>query len=236
MKTLIFDCGGVLAYPRLGEWNLPLRLAEILGARAKDIHTAKYLMAHRACIDWLDESRLVPDVEAERRLRRAYARDMNQRMGWRLTPAETDAIGDDFTDNLDRYAFFGGVNDWLEHWKRSYRLGLLSDAMPSMLEALKRQGLFDLFEVAIISTHVGAIKPDPRMFDAALRALGEPPEDCLFIDDRPCNVEGALAAGMRAVQMAHPGFPPEAIWPGRVARGFDSLDRMLVDGAVWRQE
>ena len=29
MKYLIFDCGGVLVWPRLGEWNIPFGAAEI---------------------------------------------------------------------------------------------------------------------------------------------------------------------------------------------------------------
>ena len=31
MNNLIFDAGGVLVWPRLGQWNLPFRAAEILG-------------------------------------------------------------------------------------------------------------------------------------------------------------------------------------------------------------
>lgn len=236
MKTLIFDCGGVLAFPRLGDWNLPVRAAALLGAHAADLHTAKYLLAHRAASAWLDESKLVPDVETERELRRGYFSEMNQRMGWQLDAGTVGALGDDFTFNLDRYVFFDGVYDWLARWKADYRLALLSDAMPSMLEALKRQRIDGLFDAMVISTHIGAIKPDRRMYAAILQALGTQPEDCLFIDDKIENVEGALAVGMRAAQMAHPSFPPAAIWTGgAVVRGFADLDRQLSDGGLWKQ-
>ena len=30
MKHLIFDCGGVLVWPRLGEWNIPFGIFDIL--------------------------------------------------------------------------------------------------------------------------------------------------------------------------------------------------------------
>ena len=73
MKHLIFDCGGVLVYPRLGDWKLPYRLAEVLGARSKDIYTSRFLLAQRQCEEWLDEARLVPDLETERRLREMLA-------------------------------------------------------------------------------------------------------------------------------------------------------------------
>ena len=37
MNTLIFDAGGVLVYPRLGQWHLPYRAAEILGVHKLDL-------------------------------------------------------------------------------------------------------------------------------------------------------------------------------------------------------
>ena len=69
MKNLILDCGGVLVYPSQGAWNLPCRMREILSDRAADIDTPKYAEAHRAAAQWLDESRLMSDLEEERRVR-----------------------------------------------------------------------------------------------------------------------------------------------------------------------
>ena len=76
MKCLIFDAGGVLVYPRMGDWNLSPRLAELLGPHAPDIHTAKYLSAHRACLDWLDESRLVHEFLYRRCLQQGIPADL----------------------------------------------------------------------------------------------------------------------------------------------------------------
>ena len=122
MKHLIFDCGGVLVYPRLGEWNLPFGAAEILGERARDIHTSKYLLAHRESVGWLDEGRLVNDIEEERRLRREYIRAMDVRMDWHMTAGEIARLTDDFTDNPDRYGLFEDV-------------GALAEALEAALSA-----------------------------------------------------------------------------------------------------
>ena len=49
-----------------------------------------------------------------------------------------------------------------------------------------------------ISSHIIRIaKPDPRGFAVVLEQLGATPGDCLFVDDRAVNIEGARAAGMR---------------------------------------
>lgn len=227
MKHLILDCGGVLVYPRLGDWMLPFGIAEILGERARDIHTAKYLLAQRQSEAWLDEARLVKDVEAERALRREYVRAMDVRMDWHMTGDEIERLADDFTDNIDRYGFFDDVKPWLARWKRRYSLGILSDAMPSILLFMERYGILGLFDAAVISTHVGAIKPDPRMYAAILEALSAAPAECLFVDDRPCNLEGAVAAGMQAVQMARSETLPAQLWDGPVVHNFEELNAYL---------
>jgi len=57
-----------------------------------------------------------------------------------------------------------------------------------------------LFDAQVFSYQVGALKPDPRMYRAILAALDVPPEESLFIDDAPANVQGALATGMQALR------------------------------------
>ena len=227
MKHLIFDCGGVLVYPRMGDWCLPLKTAEILGERAKDIHTSKYLLAHRESVGWLDEGRLVNDIEEERRLRREYIRAMDVRMDWHMTPEEIERLTDDFTDNPRRYGMFEDVDPWLKRWRGRYSLGVLSDAFPSILKFMKQFGIYDLFDAVVISTQVGATKPDRRMYQAILDALNARPEDCLFVDDRASNLVGAAELGIQGVQMARPAFLPAEIWDGPVAHSFEELNALI---------
>ena len=198
MKYLILDCGGVLVYPRTGDWAVPIGMTAILGERARDIHTARYIRA------------------------------MDVRMDWHMTADEIERLADDFTNNIDRYGFFDDVKPWLTAWKaRGLSLGILSDAMPSIKVFLKQYGILDDFDAAVISTEVGAIKPDPKMYAAILEALGAEPSDCLFADDKPENLEGALAAGMKAVQMARAETLPHVLWDGPVARDFAELDAFV---------
>ncbi len=61
-------------------------------------------------------------------------------------------------------------------------------------------GLRDYFEIALTSCFLGLRKPDLAMYKRAIDIVGGPPERILFIDDRPENVAGAMAAGMVAIQ------------------------------------
>lgn len=231
MKHLIFDCGGVLVYPSVGDWNVPFGMAAALGARACDLGGERYRQAHRRCARWLDEAQRVPDLPEERRLRLMYLRELDADMGWSLAPDALERLADDFTYNIERYGYYDDAVPWLKRWKQRFSLGILSDAMPSILVFLRDFGLLELFDAAVISTQVGAIKPDPRMYAAILKALDAEPADCLFVDDRPGNLVGAVAAGLRAAQMVRPGTVPEALWDGPIVRDFEALDA-LIEGGV----
>ena len=64
----------------------------------------------------------------------------------------------------------------------------------------ERYSLRNFFSVALSSCYLGLRKPEPAIFHRALDILGRPAERILFIDDRPENVTGAEAAGMKAIQ------------------------------------
>lgn len=61
-------------------------------------------------------------------------------------------------------------------------------------------GLWDYFDVAFSSCHVGLRKPYPAIYRRALDILGRPAGRVLFIDDRPENVLAANTAGMQALR------------------------------------
>jgi putative hydrolase of the HAD superfamily len=60
--------------------------------------------------------------------------------------------------------------------------------------------LRDFFVVFFTSCYLGLRKPDPRIYKLAIDLTQREPAECVFIDDRPLNVESALRVGMRAVR------------------------------------
>jgi putative hydrolase of the HAD superfamily len=55
------------------------------------------------------------------------------------------------------------------------------------------------FQTVFVSSDLGARKPDPEAFHLVARRMGFEPEEVLFFDDGPGNVEGARTAGMQGV-------------------------------------
>lgn len=98
---------------------------------------------------------------------------------------------------------------------RGIRLVVLSNWDASLHERLEETGLAPLVDGAVASAVLGAAKPDPAAFAAALALAGSEPAHAVHVGDTPdADVEGALGAGLRAVLVARhdgaaapPGVP-----------------------------
>ena len=56
-----------------------------------------------------------------------------------------------------------------------------------------------LMDGALISAEVKLLKPDPQIYRTFLHKFALRPEECVFIDDTPINVEGALYENMGGI-------------------------------------
>jgi HAD superfamily hydrolase (TIGR01509 family) len=81
--------------------------------------------------------------------------------------------------------------------------------------AREQHAFLNAFDVAVISGHVCAIKPDARIYEILFERAGAEPQDLLFIDDSPANVRAAEALGMAAIHY-RPGvdLERELSWRG----------------------
>jgi len=81
---------------------------------------------------------------------------------------------------------------------RGIRLALFSNAPVDLADRLQDAPWLESFSAKFFSCRIKATKPDPAAYTAVLGELGIGAEDAVFVDDRPANVEGARAVGMRA--------------------------------------
>jgi putative hydrolase of the HAD superfamily len=84
--------------------------------------------------------------------------------------------------------------------RRGFRLGVISNFDSRLLDVLRACGLEQFFDSVHISTQVGAAKPDPAIFQAALKDHSIEPSQALHVGDSLReDVEGAQAAGLEAL-------------------------------------
>ncbi|MEV7782321.1 HAD-IA family hydrolase [Kitasatospora sp. NPDC088351] len=76
-------------------------------------------------------------------------------------------------------------------------------------------GVWDLFDVRVISGEEGIAKPDPGIYQRTLDRMDLAAADCVFVDDHPANLVPAETLGITAV------FADGPATAGRVARMLD---------------
>jgi len=89
----------------------------------------------------------------------------------------------------------------LANLKARYPLILVSNTNESHADFVaKNYPVLDYFDHKIFSHEVGSMKPDRKIYDAAIAAAGKPPGALFFTDDREENIESAANIGIRAHQ------------------------------------
>jgi len=98
------------------------------------------------------------------------------------------------------------LNAILEYKKR-YRVFLLSNTNPVAIETVKPMfalggcPMEDYFEKMYLSYEMKLAKPDIRIFETVLENSSLIPEETLFVDDSPVNLEAAQKLGIKTALM-----------------------------------
>lgn len=169
IKSIIFDCFGVLTADTWHEFLDTLDKADIQAAR--DIHR---------------------EYDAGHMSKQACARRITQITGRSFT--ELEDILDGRTDKNSRLLKYiaelkttykiGLLSNVGNNWIRDYFL------------TPQEKELFDAF---VFSFEAGTTKPDPRIFEMMLDKLGVKPGEAVMVDDIERYAEAAKAIGMEAV-------------------------------------
>jgi len=109
----------------------------------------------------------------------------------------------------------------LELLSRQYTLGALTNGNADIYKT----DAAEYFDFAFLAEDIGASKPHPDMFHAALQQAGVGAEQIIHVGDNPeHDIQGARAVGMHTVWMNS----QETDWPGgdRADREIDNLRQL----------
>jgi putative hydrolase of the HAD superfamily len=108
--------------------------------------------------------------------------------------------------------------------ERGITLVVASNWDCSLSDWLGPAGITDLVDGVVTSAEVGAPKPHPRVFERALAIAAVAPFEALHVGDKVDNdVEGAAAAGVRAVLVQRDGQAPAGVETVRSLRELPAL-------------
>ncbi len=214
-RALLFDLDDTIVRESAGGDGLWAEVCEAFAPRA-GVEAASLLAAALAARSWFWDD---PARERVGRLampwaRRAVAEEAFRRLGLRHA-ALAHELGDAFTrERSERMSFFPGARETLTELRaRGHRLALVTNGgAVFQRKKIERFALAPLFEMILVEGELGFGKPDARVFERALRALGAAPAEALMVgNDLGADIAGAQGAGLRAVWVdsARAGLPPD---------------------------
>ena len=182
IKAIIFDLGNVLIKVRFDRMLIN-QVKEQMGRTAHEVMEAAYNddLFQKFCTGKMTQE--------------LFHKSINKRFNLELSY-------DQFIDKwCDIFEPIQGMAELLSDLRKKYTIGLLSDTDPIHWEyVLNAYPFLQSIANPTLSFEAGYMKPDPEIYRIAAENVRHHPGECLFIDDRQINVDGARAMGMRAVQ------------------------------------
>lgn len=181
IKNVVFDIGNVLV---TFEWE---RLAREIGFTDKDLQ----VLAEKVIGDrWVEFDRgVMSEDEALKYVQEAIP-GLEEKFA---------TLWHRIDEAIHVYPY---VNEWMRELKsEGYKIYLLSN-FPKRLFEKEANQKFDFIRYTdgkVISSFVKLIKPDRAIYEYLLNTYSLKAEECVFVDDRPKNVEAARALGMKGI-------------------------------------
>jgi putative hydrolase of the HAD superfamily len=195
-EALLFDFGGTLDADGIA-WKE--RFFALVADAGVSVDRARFDQAFYAADDAL-VGRLPHDLSLAQTVQRLSI-DLARGLGGDSALARR--IGTRFLD--DSVAKLAANARILEKLSERYRIGIVSNFYGNLEAICAGTSIGPYVDAAIDSETVGATKPDPRIFQAALDALSTSSDHAVFVGDSlPRDMEGARKMGMRHVWL-HPG-------------------------------
>ena len=217
LQAVLFDFYNTLIEIRTDEgrdevWE---KLARFLRYRRVEADPASMRRAYFSRVEHFKNDR--PEEHAEIDVVGIFGEMLNE-MGCRQ---ENTSFPEEVTQlfrtlSIVRFAPFPETFMCLEALHKRFKLGMVSDAQRPFFDpevAMTHVHKFIDHRAIVVSSDHGYRKPDPRLFDRALEALGTPADKAVYIGD---NVErdicGAKNAGMGAILIKRNGDEEDVPW------------------------
>lgn len=181
MKALVFDFGGVLV-----DWNPHHLYDSYFGSKEK----ATWFLENICTNEWnsqMDGGKPFCQGVAELSAQYPeYAKDIEAYFNRWIEMMGTEIEG-----------MYGLLQ---EYKAKGYTLlGLTNWSSETFCQVKDVYSIFKLLDGMVVSAEEHCIKPSPRIYQILLERFGLNASDCVFIDDRQPNIDGADAVGMTGI-------------------------------------
>ena len=183
-----------MAYPPTGYWQITpkfLKLVDISKINAEQLKNA--IKKYNNIISC---NLYIKDCEEEyKHMLEFYERVLED---CNISDYESKAkeIAYNFVYEFDKYKLYDDVKTELGELRRDYRLILLSDNWPSVIEYMKKEEIYEYFEMVYVSSIYGQEKKDGLFFDNPIKDFDIKQGEAIFIDDNEKLLDIATEKGL----------------------------------------
>ena len=215
VRGILFDSGDTLVRPLGGAWFPGHLFRDILEQHGSaSLSWERLETALAAGFRHLEEHHVVTTIDEERQQFIDYYRLVLAELGLDAPPgALLGALAGAMVDDVN-LELFSDVPAALEALRAAgVRLGIVSNTWPSLEPKYTLLGVRQFFDAFVMSSQLGCLKPDERMFRHGLAGLALDPARVLFVDDWPEYVQAAVDLGMQGAVMDRHGAGESAGLP-----------------------
>lgn len=199
IDAIFFDLGWTLVYPSTGFWLYADAALPYLGEGARRKAIERETGKHWQAV--MNEGHLWLSLAQEWNAFYEAYRRTSESLGLGWTNEVLTEITNDQVYSERFYHVYEGVRELLARLSKRYKLGIISDTVPSVSERLHKLGLLPYFTSITLSCYVDARKPDLRIFENALLNTGVAGDRAVFIDDLAPNLDAIGTLGVQGVQI-----------------------------------
>ncbi len=196
-KYIIFDFGKVLGYPKSGKWFITPKFMTILNDYninydlvKEAISNNKYLVRDDLPIKTLEEEYnmfigFYSNILDELKIDKSYAKE----------------IAYDKVYNKNELLLYDDVKDVLNRLNKKYKLIIRTNNFPSIVDYLKYEEVYDLFDKVYVSSICETSKNEEKFFDMVISDYNIKENESVFIDDFENNLDIGTSKKMNVIML-----------------------------------
>ena len=197
IRGVLLDSGHTLVRPLGGTWWPTLAFRKVAPELGIDADAAGMREAHDTALEYLQRNHALQTLEEEEQQFTRFYELLFETLGHGPDLALAKRLARETVYEQQFELYDDSVEVVREMRAAGLRVGIVSDAWPSLDLRYRMLGIRDEFDPFVVSALVGVNKPDPRIFRIALGRIGLPAEQVFFVDDWPDIIHAAIGLGMR---------------------------------------
>ena len=197
IKYIIFDFGKVLGYPKTGMWFITPKFLDLINKNNIDINKVKDIISKNKYL--VKDDLPIKNLEQEFKMFiNFYAEVLN---GLGLDSKIAEEIAKDKVYSNNEYLLYDDVKEQLSKISKKYTLIMLTDNFPSIIDYLKIEEIYDLFDKVYVSSICETFKKEEKFFNLVISDYGIKESEAIFIDDNESNLDIAKEQGLDVILM-----------------------------------